>query len=192
MNKGKGALVLSKIIEKIQLVFGVIFTFTFSYSTITFIIDRGALNEIILAIVMTGLGIWLIILSKKRKKLISDFKTYVARLSTDPTGSIENLALGLGTSQDVVTKNLQQMIIKKYFVNAYIDSMNNRIVLAHVGEHINNSSNSIQNVSNSYMDNQNAKDMEYVSVTCKNCGGINKITNGKVGECEYCGSPING
>ncbi len=27
-------------------------------------------------------------------------------------------------------------------------------------------------------------------VICKNCGGNNKILDGEVGECEYCGSPI--
>jgi len=191
VNKGKGALVLSKIIEKIQLVFGVIFTFMFGLATIAVIVSGDGLAGIVLGAIITGLGIWLIILSKRRKKLISDFKTYVARLSTDPTGSIENLALGLGTSQDVVIKNLQQMIIKRYFVNAYIDSLNNRIVLAHVGGQMNNTSTTMQTASNPYMNNQNAKDMEYVSVTCKNCGGINKILNDKVGECEYCGSPIN-
>lgn len=28
-------------------------------------------------------------------------------------------------------------------------------------------------------------------VTCKNCGGNNTIIDGEIGECEYCGSPIN-
>lgn len=28
-------------------------------------------------------------------------------------------------------------------------------------------------------------------VICKNCGGNNTIIDGEIGECEYCGSPIN-
>ena len=49
-----------------------------------------------------AIGVLLIICSRKRKTLIRNFKIYAPRLSVDPTGSIENLALGLGTSQDVV------------------------------------------------------------------------------------------
>ncbi|WP_455715022.1 hypothetical protein [Anaerosporobacter sp.] len=191
--KSKSALVISKIIEKIQLCVGWFLIIIFGMSTILTLVDRSGIKESIISTIFTGLGIWLIILSRKRKKLISDFRTYITMLSSDPTGSIENLALNLGTSQDVVINNLQQMIIKKYFVNAYIDSSNNRVVLAHAGVKKNtvpNAYSNIQTASNPNIDKKNEKEEEYISVTCKSCGGINKITKGEVGECEYCGSPI--
>jgi DNA-directed RNA polymerase subunit RPC12/RpoP len=184
MNQNKNTLIYSRIIEKVQLCVGAFLVFVFGLGTISVAINKSGLEAITIFGIFTGLGIWLIVLSNKRKKLINDFTTYVARLSMDPTGSIENLAQSLGMSQDVVINNLQKMIIKKYFVNAYIDSLNNRIVLEHAGDKMNSASD--ENASNEY--NQNEE--EYVSVTCKNCGGINKVAKEKVGECEYCGSPI--
>ena len=190
MNKGKGALVLSQIIEKIQLIVGILIVIIFGLTAImaTFTEDFK-LDMFIIFYVITGLGIWMIILSRKRKKLISDFKLYVARLSMDPTGSIDNLALTLGLSQDAVRNNLKKMILKKYFVNAYIDTTTNCIVLPHDKEKNSNTYN--QNSSTYNLNNQNTYEVEDIAVTCKNCGGINKIIKGKVGVCEYCGSPIN-
>lgn len=193
MNKGKGALVLSKIAEKIQLIVGILIVIIFGLIAImaTFT-DDFQLDMFIICYVITGLGIWMIILSRKRKKLISDFKLYVARLSMDPTGSIDNLALTLGLSQDEVKRNLMKMILKKYFVNAYIDTTTNCIVLPHDKAKNRNTYNTYNQNSSTYnLNNQNTNEVEDIAVTCKNCGGINKITKGKVGECEYCGSPIN-
>ena len=38
---------------------------------------------------------------------------------------------------------------------------------------------------------RNFKKIEYMSVTCSGCGGVNKVEKGKSCECEYCGSPLN-
>lgn len=79
------------------------------------------------------------------------------------------------------------MISKKFFVNAYIDAESNCIVFPGSNNNINAGINTAQyNV----QPNTNQPEIEYTTVTCKSCGGINKIIKGKVSECDFCGSPI--
>jgi uncharacterized protein with PQ loop repeat len=181
MNSSKAAIVVSQIIEKLQLIAGIIITILFGLPAIACLFDKktGA-GIIIVMFILAALGVLLIVFSRKRKKLINDFKTYVQRLSVDPTGSIDNLAAGLGTSQDVVKNNLNMMIKKKYFSNAYIDTENNRVVFPIVSE---------QQQTNAPQASQSS--IEYITITCKSCGGINKVIKGTVGECDYCGSPLS-
>ncbi len=183
MNSSKAAIVISGIIEKVQLIAGIVITFIFGITAIACIGDNNSpVDEKIVMFIFTAIGILLIIFSIKRKKLIKNFRSYVQRLSVDPTCSIENLASGLGTSQDVVKKNLEMMIKKRYFSNAYIDTKNNRIVFSKASEQKTNTSEAHQS---------NEPKIEYITVTCKSCGGINKMAKGTVGECEYCGSPLS-
>ena len=132
---------------------------------------------VIFCIIADILGIFLIMLSRKRKKLISDFKNYVNIISGNTSGSITNIAEVTGASQDIVINNLELMIKKGYFANAYIDRETNCIVLKANNANKKETAESTQN--------------EYITVTCKCCGGINKIEKGKVGECDFCGSPLN-
>lgn len=183
MNSSKTAIVISGIIEKVQLITGIVITFIFGITAIACIGDnKYPIEEKFTMFVFTAIGILLIIFSIKRKKLIKNFKSYVQRLSVDPTSSIENLASGLGTSQDVVKMNLEKMIKKRYFSNAYIDTENNRIVFSKASE---------QQTNTIKVNQSNEPKIEYITVTCKSCGGINKIAKGTVGECEYCGSPLS-
>jgi len=181
MNSSKAAIVVSEIIEKLQLIVGIIMTILFGLPAIASMVDRNRRAGVIfIMFILAALGILLIVFSRKRKKLINDFKTYVQRLSVDPTGSIGSLAEGLGTSQDVVKNNLNMMIKKRYFSNAYIDTENNRVVFSVVSE---------QQQTNAPKASQS--NIEYITVTCKSCGGINKVIKGTVGECDYCGSPLS-
>jgi uncharacterized protein with PQ loop repeat len=181
MNSSKAAIVISQIIEKLQLIAGIILTILFGLPAIICLFDKKTrAGVIIVMIILTALGVLLIVFSRKRKKLINDFKTYVQRLSIDPTGSIDNLAAGLGTSQDVVKNNINLMIKKRYFSNAYIDTENNRVVFPIVLE---------QQPTNAAKSTQS--NIEYISVTCKSCGGINKMVKGTASECDYCGSPLS-
>lgn len=183
MNSSKAAIVISQIIEKVQLIAGILITIIFGLSAIANIGSNRTTGGIIfLMFVFAGIGVLLIIFSRKRKKLIKDFKTYVKRLSVDPTGSIENLASGLGTSQDVAKMNLEKMIKKRYFSNAYIDIENNRVVFPTASDN--------QQI-NASQDEMDAPKIEYITATCKSCGGISKLAKGTVGECDYCGSPLS-
>jgi uncharacterized protein with PQ loop repeat len=179
MNSSKAAIVISVIIEKVQLIVGIFITFVFGFATIGSIWeDKTDGGTTFVMFILATIGVLLIIFSRKRKKLIKDFKTYVQRLSVDPAGSIEDLASGVGTSQDVVKMNIEKMIRKRYFANAYIDIENNRVVFPTVSE---------QNQTNEHK----AIKIDYITATCKSCGGINKLVKGTVYECDYCGSPIS-
>lgn len=181
MNSSKTAIVVSQIIEKLQLIAGIIMAILFGLPAIACIADKKTKAGVILTMfILAAIGVVLIVFSRKRKKLINDFKTYVQRLSADPIGSIDNLAAGLGTSQDVVKNNLEMMIKKRYFSNAYIDIDNNRIVFPVVSNQQKNNASQV-----------NQSNVEYITVTCKSCGGINKMVKGTVGECDYCGSPLS-
>ncbi len=185
MKNSKAAVVIYGIWEIVEYIFGAIIATLFGLVAIMSTFDHekdGAAT--IICWLFTALGFWLIHLGRKRKKLLKNFKEYVTRLSVDPTGSIENLAASVNTSQDVVRANLQNMINKKFFVSTYIDEANNRVVFQ-----TSSSSSEVPQYNDavSNIQNQNA---EYVTVTCKSCGGINKVLKDKVGECEYCGSPI--
>lgn len=165
MKSSKAAIVISDIIQKVQLIVGVFLAVLFGIFSFRSIVDNKRISTILIMFAFFTIGVLLIICSRKRKTLIENFKIYAPRLSADPTGSIENLALGLGTSQDVVKNNIEKMIKKGYFLDVYIDVENNRVIFNIVLEHI--------------------------TVTCKSCGGINKVTKGIVVECDYCGSPLS-
>lgn len=130
MARTKTSLVICSIVEKIQLVCGIFLLFLFGLMTIMCLSDKelGANGVLEFSIVVTAIGILLIFLSRRRNRLIQTFKRYVPSLASNPTGSISILAASMGTSEDVVLKNLDQMIRKKLFTYAYIDRHQNRLI----------------------------------------------------------------
>lgn len=190
MNRSKVAVAVSKTVSFVQMLAGVAIVLLFGFCTIMYLADQEFSTDtgvgfLIFCLVLDALGVWLIVLSRKKTKLVKEFKRYVAVVSNDPDGSIPNIAAALGTSENVVRKKLELMIRKKYFANAFIDQNLNRIVVA-----------TKQNaaVSTAQRPQTNAPVMsqavEMVTVKCKGCGGINTLQKGVVGECDYCGSSI--
>lgn len=195
MFRSKVAVAISQIIEIIELILGIVILFLGGMITLMVIMDpkffaevegEFVLYDLILYIVMCvlfdALGILLIVCSRKRHKLVKDFRKYVAVLSQDPTGMIANMAASLNTSPDMVVKRIEKMIDKRLFVNAYIDTNENRLVLANADKlgKQQQQDTAIQ---------QNPR-IEYVTVNCSGCGGVNKIAKGTKAECEYCGMMI--
>ena len=178
MNKSKVSLVFNQFISTIQIIFGVIILL---FGLIGF--STGSDSATVgVATFFCAIGILLLFLGIMCKKLISLFRKYIYVLSNDPTGSISNLAEATKASESAVIKNLQKMISKKFFVNAYIDyNLNSVIMYNHVQQ--NNSSNN---------EATQRPNVEEVIVTCKGCGGINHVAKNSIGECEYCGSKISG
>ena len=79
------------------------------------------------------------------------------------------------------------MIDKKFFSNAYLDEANNQLVLSSMA----NKQNATPMADNSYTPNgQPQKEIVYKTCNCPNCGGINKVAQGTVAECDFCGSSI--
>ena len=188
MNKSKAAIVVSSIIEKIEMICGGLWTAFFVlgfFITITDDSDDGVAFGIFV-IVCIALGVYVFLCGRKRKKMRLLFKDYVAQLSVDPSGSIENIAGATRTSVDVVKKNLAFMIKKKFFTNAHIDEVNNQLVLPSMVQR------QQEQTYNTATVNTAAPQVEMTTCKCPNCGGMNKIAKGMVAECDFCGSPLQG
>lgn len=193
MNNSKTAIVISSIIQNIQLILGIAFTALFGLCIIVGIAEykKGDMPFIIFCIVLTALGIFWIVLSRKRASLIRDFRRYVTILSNDPTGSIANLAMKTGTSEDVVRNNLELMIKKRYFANAAIDRSTDCILFPNHGT-AQQFANQANTNNNAFSPRAAGEAATMVTITCKGCGAVNTIAKGKIVECEYCGSALQG
>ena len=196
MNNSKVAIAVSKTVSLIQAVCGGFITFFFGFGTIMYFVDTESQAELgiaflIVCLLFVALGIWLIRCSRKKSKLIKAFKKYVTVISCDPTGYIPDIAASLGTSEDVVKKNLDLMMKNKFFSNAYIDRNSNCIVIASK-QAVQNTMAAPNSFANAQATSTAAPAVEMVTVKCNSCGGITTIAKGQTGECDYCGSAIKG
>lgn len=198
MNNSKVAIAVNKTISLLQMLGGIFLVFIFGICTIMYLSDKEYASEsgvdfLIFCLVLDALGVWLIVLSRKKKKLIKEFKKYVTVISNDVNGYIPDIAASLGTSEDVVINNLELMIKKNFFANAFIDRNSNCIVIAN--KQSAQANNSVSNVfTNAQASTSSAAPVavEMVTVKCKGCGGINTVQKGAIGECDFCGSAIKG
>lgn len=185
MDKSKVTLVISQIIEKIELIVGFCWGGLFtSVALFCMFDDEADAATMIIMWLFAALGIWVFSLGKKRGKMRLVFNQYLTQLSVDPSGSLENLAFATDTSVDVVKKNLQYMIKKKFFTDAFINEQANQLVLPSMAQRVQQQAETSQ-----YMDFDEVQP-EFVACTCPHCGGINKIVKGTTWECDFCGSPI--
>lgn len=195
MNKSKVAIVVTKTVSIIQMIAALSILFFFGVGTLLSIFDAdtratGGVAVLIMCLIFDALGIWLFRQSIKKSKLIKEFKKYVSAVSNNPDGYIPDIAASLGTSEDVARKNLELMIKKKFFVNAFIDKNSNCIkILNRQNTGVVNQQRVNTNINTNTSVSQAA---EMVTVKCSGCGGINTLRRGEVGECDYCGSSIKG
>lgn len=190
MGNSKVAVAVSKLISLVQMISGICVVLFFGLGVIA-LLSQGDIVSAIVCLIFVALGVWLIKVSRKTSKLINEFKKYVAAISHKPDGYIPDIAASIGTSEDVVRTNLELMLKKKYFSNAYIDKSSNCIIIS--GRQ---SGQNMANSANASMPTGNVPNMistvEMVTVKCPGCGGINTIAKGQTGECDYCGSGIKG
>lgn len=184
----KARITVSQIIEKIELIAGIMIAAFFAFVGIICLPEAEGTEIALVCLFFVIIGILLIRFSRKRHKLIGDFKKYVTAISSDGSGSIEKLSRTMNVAPDVVRTNLDLMIKKKYFVNAFINEETNGIVIGNI---IPRKEETMQSVNTEASVQRNFKKIEYMSVTCSGCGGVNKVEKGKSCECEYCGSPLN-
>lgn len=199
MNHSKVAIAVGKTISLVQMLAGIFLVLIFSLCTIGYLTDKSTADEVgvaflICSLVLDALGIWLIVLAIKKQKLIQEFKKYVAAISSDPRGYIPDIARALGASERTVRNNLELMIRKNFFSNAYIDRNTDCIVLANKRTVVQNTSSDLSDLTDeeTASDDSNVSTVEMVTVKCKGCGGINTVAKGQIGECDYCGSPLKG
>ncbi|MCI6277656.1 MAG: hypothetical protein MR639_13125 [Clostridium sp.] len=115
------------------------------------------------------------------------FKKYISIVINNKETSIDNITAYMNISCEEVVRDLQTMIDKGYFLNAYVDLSSREFAIrTREYEPINvNGSSSLNEV-------QEEKPKMKV-VVCRNCGGnnTNTILEGEVSECEFCGSPLS-
>ncbi len=190
MSKSKVAVAVSQIIELIERVLGFGWGALCVLAALVTMVEHDNSKEEAVAIIMmwifAALGFWVYFLGRKRMKMRLEFKKYVAQLSMDSFGSLDSLASVTGTSVEVVKKNLAYMINKKFFTDAYIDEQANRLVLLSMEKKAQAQTQVSQQT------DQEVPQPKLVACTCSCCGGMSKIVKGAVGECDFCGAPLQG
>lgn len=185
MNTSNGKVVIKSILGKIASIIGycmgalfiLFFLVTITDNTMEASTKEAGYFLCVLTIVISYL---LIRLGRSIKKTIKRFKEYVKLISVDNISSLEEIASSTSHSVDFVKNDIQKLIDKKYFINAYIDIESGEIV---IGEQ------DIQPISNpAYKGVHQRKEQETESVKCSGCGAMNYRSKGTVINCEYCGS----
>lgn len=186
MNRSKAAIVVNTIAGKICSIIGyslgaffILGLFIEIFSTMD---ASSKASSIILCILFIALSAFLVFKGFKIKKLIQRFKTYIKIISTDHVTSLDTIASSTSQSVDFVRNDIQKMINKKFFANAYIDKTANEIII--VG-----SKDQAQNTAVS-QDTQQNTNVETENVKCPGCGAMNLKQKGVTVYCEYCGTPL--
>ena len=133
---------------------------------------------ILMLVMFSGGGVILNWFARKTKRAGERYKKYIALIVNQSQTSIDNIASAVGIPYDAVSKDLQKMIDSGYFVGAYIDTTQREIMLAKVAP---------PQVSTSSA--PSALQVQERVVICRSCGANNRVV-GQIGECEYCGSPL--
>lgn len=173
--KSKVAIVVSSIIERVELVFGGFWVFIIAFGMITDPPKDIAVCVVVIIMGVFGLGAF--IDGLKRRKLRINFKKCVAYLSAEPTGKLTGLASATGMTVDSVKKNIAKMIYKGFFAHAYIDEAKDCLIVR-------------EKENNTYGDA--GEPVALIPCQCRNCGGVSKIIKGTPSQCDFCGSILKG
>lgn len=130
----------------------------------------------------------LLLMGRQRTELVQRYYQYTALLAADPSKSLVLLAGAVGRPMERVKKDVMKMIASGFFPGAGIDQQ--RMCLVFPNEVACVSARESHNAAATPA--QGKKEITYLTVRCNGCGACNKVEEGKVGECEYCGSQISG
>jgi len=176
MSSSKTAVSLSSIGGKILSVLGYLLEALFLICLIVYISER-MLDASITFIILMALCSLLIIAGAKIKHRILRFHKYSTIISVHNITSLDLIALETSHSIDFIKKDLQSMINKGFFINAYIDYNTNTIIMS--GE-----ATTVMPIP------PQPVNTEKTAISCRNCGAMNEITKGELANCAYCGSPL--
>ena len=122
--------------------------------------------------------------SKNIVKNANDVKQYLAVIVNGNMRQLDSIASAVGKPYDVVRKDIGRMIDQGYLKNAYINEGMRELVLPVNTPAVPNMAYANPNP------NVKAAPVQTRVVACPCCGANNTIV-GKLGECEYCGSPLS-
>jgi hypothetical protein len=185
MNGSKNAIIKSKVIEIILFTIGSFNLFIFGLCTIIYFLNPDLydqLGDLLIFIPFDILWIMMIKFGFNRNKLVRRLKQYTSIVGDNSTFSISRLSTISGDSEVNVLKNLKMMMKRKFLKDVSIDMESNTIIF----QAVNQKPKAVDKVSSK------KEEETEIAVTCKNCGGMNKMKKGSVKECEYCTSLIEG
>lgn len=120
-------------------------------------------------IVCLGIGIAMVLKSKKMEKLRNRAEVYAMCLADKPESELSEIARTMNISLEQVVSELDELIRKDYLNNIYIDRAESRVKI------LSKEKGGLKLVNG------------YRFVTCKSCGGSNRITGDCAGKrCNYC------
>lgn len=178
-ERGHSAILLSKLSAFVQLVLGVFIVFIFGMAGFFYLVGGGLdLITLIIVILLVLLGVWLIRLSNKRRRLIRLFRQYAPMLSNDPLRSLDNIATLTGHPLEQIKADVEQMVHRRFFGSAYVNLDTNCLVLASQDP--------------APAPASGAQAAAQHTVHCPGCGAVNQIVPGGPMECEFCGTKLEG
>lgn len=190
--KSKSSIVLSGIFARFKIVLGVLIAVIGLFTGIAgFEIDDTAtsITAFILCVLFMAAGIALVINGSRTIKRISRFRQYVSLISNMHFDSISEISSQMSQQADFTLKDLEFMIRKQYFTNAYIDQATGKIIVYHAAAQGNPATRANPNTA-SPQGNAPAAAVPPEPVKCSGCGAVNTILPGQSMNCEYCGAPL--
>lgn len=140
----------------------------------TTLIEDGFIDGTIGMLFFVSLGLVLVYLGKKSSINATKYKKYIDLIVNNNVRSIPTIASAIPVSHDVAIKDLEDMITKGFFEDAYMNYTRDEIVFAVEDEIVKNTK------------------VEMIVAPCNGCGANNQVEKGQIGECQYCGSLISG
>lgn len=91
MSSSKVAIVVSQVIEKVELIAGGLWGALFIFVAIFAMFDseKDGVSTILILWVLGLIGVVVVLAGLRRRKMRLEFRKYVAQLSVDPTGTLE-------------------------------------------------------------------------------------------------------
>jgi len=132
-------------------------------------------------------GVLILLKIRKTKTKAEQYKKYLNAIVNVGERSIDNIASAVSVTYEQAQTDIQAMIDEGFLKGAYIHEGNRTIVL----------SQDIQTKQPAYAAVPSASAQSDTwqqprSVRCPGCGANNVVVGGRITECEYCGTPLNG
>ena len=143
----------------------------------TSLIEDGFIDGTLGMLFFVFLGLTLVYLGRKSSINAAKYKKYIDIIVNKKVRSIPTISSAIPVSHDMANKDIQEMIHKGFFEDAYIDYNQDEIVF------------STEDVVDERVKNHK---VEMIVVSCNGCGANSKVEKGQVEECQYCGSLISG
>ena len=143
----------------------------------TSLMEDGIIDGTLGMLFFVFLGLTLVYLGKKSSINAAKYKKYIDLIVNRKVRSIPTISSAIPVSHDIAIKDIQEMIHKGFFEDAYINYNQDEIVF------------STEDLVDERVKNHK---VEMIVVSCNGCGANSKVEKGQVEKCQYCGSLISG